>query len=58
MSLRIRSVEDSYEYSNEPSGCIQRNRDTSVGIATGYRLDSRDSSPGRDKLFLFSAFRR
>jgi hypothetical protein len=28
-----------------------RNRDSSVGIATGYRLDGRSSIPGRDKIF-------
>jgi hypothetical protein len=38
-----------------------RSRDSSVGIATGYGLDSRGvgvKSPGRDKKFLFSTSSR
>jgi hypothetical protein len=31
----------------------QRSRDSSVGIATGYRLNGRDSIPGKDKRFVF-----
>jgi hypothetical protein len=30
------------------------NSESSVGIATGYRLDGRTSIPGRDKIFIFS----
>jgi hypothetical protein len=33
-------------------------QDTSVGIATGYGLDGRDSNPDRDKVFLFSTTSR
>jgi hypothetical protein len=31
-----------------------QSRDSSVGIATGYGLDSRGSIPSRGKIFLFS----
>jgi hypothetical protein len=31
-----------------------KSRDSSVGTATGYRLDSSDSITGRGKIFLFS----
>jgi hypothetical protein len=33
----------------------QESRDSSVGIATGYRLKGRRSNPLRGKIFLFSA---
>jgi hypothetical protein len=37
---------------------LDRSRDSSAGIATGYGLDGRGSIHGRDKIFLFSiAFR-
>jgi hypothetical protein len=34
-----------------------RSRDSSVGIATSYGLDSQDSIPGKGKIFLFTASR-
>jgi hypothetical protein len=33
--------------------CYVRSRDSSVGIATGYGLNRRNSNPGKDKIFLF-----
>jgi hypothetical protein len=33
-------------------------RDSSVGTATGYRLDGRGSIPGRARIFIFSTASR
>jgi hypothetical protein len=37
---------------------LERSRDSSIGIPTGYELNSRGSIPGADKIFPFSTVSR